>query len=177
MVSMLNSEQMELLCDKLFEELHIANRNGSLFQLLEKFGLKDFLKEIQSPTDSFRSFPDGKIVVLGASEVKEEKLRGVCKELDFTDKDRFEFHLDYDKLKNFNYRKLQWASSYRLVLVGPMPHKTTGSGDFSSAIEAMKSELGYPKIIELHAGNELKITKQNFTDTLRNQLDNGFLRV
>ena len=63
MVSMLNSEQMELLCDKLFEELHIANRNGSLFQLLEKFGLKDFLKEIQSPTDSFRSFPDGKIVV------------------------------------------------------------------------------------------------------------------
>lgn len=177
MISTLNHDQMELLCDKLSEKLYIANRDGSLLQLLEKFGLKDFLKEIQSPADSFRSFPDGKIVVLGVSEVKEEKLRGVSKELGFTDKDRFEFHLDYDKLKNFNYRKLQWASSYRLVLVGPMPHKTTGSGDFSSAIEAMKSELGYPKVIELRAGNELKITKQNFTDTLRNQLDNGFLRV
>ena len=175
---MLNAVQLDLLFDKIWERLAIANRNGSLSHLLAKLGWQDILSEIQSPEDSFHFYADGKIIVLGGTEVKEKNLRGVCKELGFTDKDRFEFYLDYEHLKNFDYRRLQWNSEYRLVLVGPMPHKTAGTGEFNSAISAMKSpNQGYPRVIKLQAGNSLKITKQNFTDTLRNQLDNGFLRV
>ena len=102
-------------------------------------------------------------------------MRGVCKELGFADKERFEFHLDYESLKNFNYSQLQWNASCRLVLTGPSPHKTVGTGEFSSMIVAMEKTSGYPEVIRLQTGNELKITKQNFKGTLQRLLDEGFL--
>lgn len=177
MPSTLNPDQLDILSDKVMQKICAANRNGSLAQLMADIGWQDILDEVRGSDENFHSYPTGTIVILGGSEVKEKHLRGVCKELGFADKERFEFHLDYESLKNFNYSKLQWNASYRLVLTGPSPHKTAGTGEFSSMIVAMEKTSGYPEVIRLQTGNELKITKQNFKETLQRLLDEGFLSV
>jgi hypothetical protein len=177
MPSMLNPDQLDILFEKVMQKIYEANRNGSLAQLMADIGWQDILDDVQTVDDHFHSSPKGTIVVLGGSEVKEKHLRGVCKELGFCDKDRFKFYLDYESLKNFKYQNLQWNDSYRLILAGPSPHKTAGTGDFSSAIVAMEKTPGYPKVERLYAGNDLKITKQNFSECLQHLLDSGFLTV
>ena len=112
---------------------------------------------------------------MGGSEVKERHWRGVCKELGFTDKDRFEFYLDYETLQKFKYNDLQWNDSYRVLLVGPAPHKTSGTGEYASFLFALEKESGFPRIVKMTTGNELKITKSNFKATLKGLLDEGFL--
>ena len=36
------------------------------------------------------------------------------------------FCLDYNGTKTYNYKKLQYASNYRVVLFGPVPYSTSG---------------------------------------------------
>ena len=60
------------------------------------------------------------------------------------DKSRFEFCLDYDKAKTFQYSKLRYNPNYRVVIFGPVPHSSTGKNDSSSVIAEMKNHEGYP---------------------------------
>ena len=172
---MLNADQLDMLSERVMQKLCIANRNGNLKQILETLGWQDILNEVLPCHNYFYSSPTGTIVVLGGSEVKEKHLRGVCKELGFTDKDRFEFHLDYDSLQKFRYQDLQWNDSYRAILVGPSPHKTSGTGEYASLISALEHEQGFPKLIKLTTGQELKITKSNFKAALEELLYTGYL--
>ena len=89
--------------------------------------------------------------MIGNSQVKERDLLGIVKNLGL-DKDRFEFCLDYDAIETYNFKKLQWNINYRLVIVGPMPHSTTGKINSRSTISEMeKPDNGYPKVIRLGA--------------------------
>lgn len=106
-----------------------------------------------------------KIVVIGASEVKENVLSGIVKTLGL-EKDRFEFCLDYDKVKTYQYNKLRYNPDYRLVLFGPVPHSSTGKNDNSSVIAEMQNHEGYPRVEVLSGNNAVKITKSNFRKTL-----------
>lgn len=167
-------EKIDELLDGIRERIFIANRNDTLLDILNRFGWSDLLPV--DPTDGFETYPAGQIVVLGASEVKKEKLLGVAKALGIS-KDRVELCLDYEELVRYNYRKLQYEPKYRVVLVGPMPHSTAGTGNFRSSISAIENEPGYPKVVELRAGDELKITKSNFADALQGLLADGFLQA
>ena len=102
---------------------------------------------------------------IGASEVKENVLNGIIKNLGI-DKSRFEFCLDYDKAKTFQYSKLRYNPNYRVVIFGPVPHSSTGKNDSSSVIAEMKNHEGYPRVEVLSGNNAVKITKSNFKDTL-----------
>lgn len=115
----------------------------------------------------------GKIVVIGQSETKINKLLAVAKELGF-DKNRFEFCLDYNEAKTFPYRKMQYSPKYSAVLVGAMPHSVKDKGDFSSMITAMEKQEGYPPVIRM-GSNELKITKTGFCNCLKNLLEQNFI--
>lgn len=168
---MLNTEELEVLMDGVWERLNISNRDGTLPVILSKIGWDDLLPQKE---ESFTSYANGKIVILGASEVQEKVLFGIAKTIGLS-KGRFELCLDYEAIKHYNFRKLQFAPSYRVVLVGPMPHKTAGSGNFSSAIESMKNEQGYPIVIELKAGTEIKITKNNLREALVQLVNSGYL--
>ena len=171
----LDLDKLEIVLDGVRERICQANRNDTLLDLLERLGWGDLLP--LAPEDAFYTHPSGQIVVLGASEVKKEKLIGAAKSLGIS-KERIELCLDYGELVRYDYHKLQYAPHYRLVLVGPMPHKTAGSGDFRSVVSAMQQpDAGYPRVEELRAGNELKITKTNFTQVLQKLLDEGFLKA
>jgi hypothetical protein len=118
---------------------------------------------------------DGKIVVLGASDVDEAHLLITAGKLGI-DKKRFEFCLDYDAIQKYNFRKLQYSDKYRVILVGPMPHSSAGKSASSSAIADMEHHQDmYPRIIRLSAGTSLKITKSGFKEMLETLLHENYI--
>lgn len=167
----LNDDEIGVLLDNVQERLLIANEDGSLEILLSKIGCDDLL---QKNNTGFYSYPTGKIFVLGGSECPENRLLGVAKELGL-DKKRFEFCLDYKKAVKYDYRHLQYRPEYRVILAGPVPHKTSCAGDYASTISKLENTPGYPKVERLTANQALKITKSNFTAKLTELLERGFL--
>ena len=154
----------EELNDRLEEILARLNRTDQLMQLLHLLGLKDLLR-IPVEADGML---EGKILVIGKSEVKKDKLAAVAKTMGLN-KDRFEFYLSYEDAKSFEFRKMQWSSTYSAILVGQMPHSGSAKGDYSSIITALESTEGYPPVFRM-GGKGLKITKSSFKNTLQELL-------
>ena len=170
---MLSIEQLEDLDERLKYELdeHLTeiltrlNRDDRLEELLEILGLTNLLK----PEPMYTCFDNGKIVVLGESNVAEAVLLAIAKDLGL-DKKRFEFHLGYDEAKMFDGRKMQWNPAYSLILVGPMPHSGTSKGDASSVITALENTEGYPPVIRLGT-KSLKISNSDFRAKLTEAME------
>ena len=171
---MLNTERLEEVVDAITEKLYLANRTGELESLLSDWGLSSLIKsDAPRSNDFYDTHKKGTIVVIGDSQVKEHDLLGIVKKLGL-DKDRFEFCLDHDKIKTYQFSKMQYNPNYRLVIVGPMPHSTTGKGDSRSIISELENGIGYPKVIRL-GSNELKITKTNFKHALQEQQNANYI--
>lgn len=174
-MAVLSSDRLEEIIDIVTAKISLANRLGELESLLESWGLQELIDPVPESSASFyETCKEGKIVVIGDSQVKERDLLGIVKNLGL-DRDRFEFCLDYDAIETFNFKKMQWDINYRLVIVGPMPHSTTGKGNSRSTISEMeKPDNGYPKVIRLGT-NELKITKTNFKQALQEQQNTHYI--
>ncbi|STY91778.1 Uncharacterised protein [Megamonas hypermegale] len=168
-LQVLEQNLKEVLYNNFSEILFRVNYSGQLSELLNVLGLESLL-----PYQRVNSKKQGVILVIGQSEVKQNKLLAVAKELGF-DKNRFEFCLDYNEAKTFPYRKMQYSPKYSAVLVGAMPHSVKDKGDFSSMITAMEKQEGYPPVIRM-GSNELKITKSNFEQALKGLLNQNLLR-
>ena len=161
---------IEALPDKITECLSRTNRNGELNTLLKLLGLSDLL----GSRNKFESYRDGKIVVVGGTEVKEEILVSIGKQLGI-DKNRFEFCLDYENVQKFDFNKMQYAPQYRVILFGPTPHSGHGKGASSSIIAEIEKMEGFPRVERLVSGQELKITKTNFREKLNQLIDEGYI--
>ena len=155
----------DTLNERLEEILVSLNRKGQLEELLSLLGMKELLG-IEEEDEILR---DGKIIVIGQSEVEREKLAAVAKNLGI-EKDRFEFYLNYEDAKTFDFKKTQWSSKYSYILVGQMPHSGYSKGDYSSVITAIEREDGYPPVVRMGTSG-LKITKSSFRNTLKYLLD------
>ncbi len=148
------------LNDHLEEILVKLNQTNKLEDFLRMIGMQELL----GCDTTSEAFNDGQIIVIGSSEVDKEKLSAVAKNMGF-DRDRFEFYLDYEDAKKFDFRKTQWSTKYSCILVGPMPHSGTAKGDYSSVIVALENQDGYPPVVRM-GSNGLKITKSSFRQTL-----------
>lgn len=167
---MLNSYELEEVIDIITQKIILANRLGALKNLLQQWGFDNLLN-----SDSvYETNKDGKIVVIGQTEVKLNVLEGIIKSLHL-DKNRFEFCLDYNDSKTFNYKKLQYTPNYRVVMVGPIPHSSVGKNNNSSVIAEMKNKEGYPRVEILNDSNELKITKSSFRTTLEKLIKENYI--
>lgn len=161
-------EQLLLeLNNRLGEILSLLNRTERLEEFLELIGLKSLLFH----DSTYKTFKNGKIVVLGDSKVKQAELLAIAKELGIS-RDRFEFHLGYANMQKFNISSYRYDFKYSLVMVGPMPHSGVGKQDASSIISAMESKEGYPPVVRLGT-NGLKITKSDFRNKLQESIDTG----
>lgn len=165
-------EELEEIIEAITKKVFVANRMDELDTLLEKLGLSEYIESTSPMIDEHTKL--GKIVVIGESAIKEEVLFGVCKSLGIR-KERLELCLEYVHTQKFNYRKMQYASNYSLVLFGPVPHSAKGKGDSESIIVEIEKQNGYPPVIRLEAGNELKITKNNFKKALCEALTRGII--
>ncbi len=170
LIQLIESIQLELTEEKLTEVIIRLNRTGRLDELLELLSMTDII----SPEQDYQSglLKTAKIVVFGESKLKANVLTAVGEKLGIS-KDRFEFHLDYHDAKTFDFSKFQYNPNYSLILVGPMGHSGRSKEGDSSVISHIAHEEGYPPVVKLIAGSQLKITKTNFRDTLKKQLDNG----
>lgn len=159
----LGINELDRVIDEMTSRICIENQQGTLGEFLAKVGMQHLL----TSGDSYgiENDPLGRIVVIGESSVKEEILRGVAKEMGFS-KARFAF-LDYKETKGQDCRDWQYNTSIAAIMCGPVPHKTTGMGDSSSLLEALRRQSGYPPVEELRdMSGDLKITKASFRDGL-----------
>lgn len=157
-------EELRAELDENLEQILVKlNRNEQLGELLTLLGLQELLG-----IEDEETIDDGIILVIGQSDVKSEKLSAVARDLGF-DRDRFEFYLNYEDAKTFDFKKTQWSRKYSCILVGAMPHSGHAKGDYSSVITALESEAGYPPVYRLGNGG-LNITKTSFRSTLQDLL-------
>lgn len=168
-LSELEDAIMDVLPSKITEILSRANRRGTLNDLLSLLGLSDLL----GSENKFETYKNGKIVVVGGTETKEEILVSIGKQLGI-DKKRFEFCLDYENVQKFDFKKMQYAPQYRVILFGPTPHSGHCKGDRSIIAEIEKMD-GYPRVERLVSGEELKITKTNFKEKLKQLIDEEYI--
>lgn len=102
-------------------------------------------------------FLNGKVIrFIGKLEKPsiKNKLRGISKRYGF----EIEMFDDYEKLTNIDFSNMKYSKRISGIIVGPMPHKVKGIGNYSSCLEMFKSEPGYPPVFECYAGEKLKIT-------------------
>lgn len=162
-------EEIEEILDEIRKRVTLANRTDELDSLLMDWGLTEYISKEEC--DRYKS---GKIVVIGGSDVDERILSGICKNY-CIGKDRLEFCLDYNKAQTYNYKKLRYNQSYSVILFGAVPHSTTGKGDSRSVVAELESQTGYPPIKRLTAGGDLKITKSNFKNAIKELLDSNII--
>ena len=142
---------------------------GHLEQFLSLIGKSDLLK----PDDGYEPYKRGKIIVVGYSAVKERVLKGAAKSLGLSP-DRFEFWLDYQDGKTFDFSKTRYEPKYSLIMVGPMPHSGAAMDEYSCVITALEKGNGYPTVIRL-GSNGLKITKSDFMSKLQDALERNII--
>ena len=169
-LSALEDEIISALPNRITAILSKLNRSGRLEELLELLGMEDLLEQEQD----FYSYKEGKIVVVGGTDVKEEVLLSIAKSMGL-DKNRFEFCLDYKQIQKFDFRKMQYAPQYRLILFGPAPHSGHGKGDSGSIVAELEKSPAYPRVERLISGNELKISKSNFRDMLERMIKEDYI--
>ncbi len=167
---MLDIIQLEELLDDIRIRVLEANRRGTLEDLLETMGMSDLLE----PQNTYETYSDGKIVVIGGSEVKEDILRGIAAKAG-VDKNRLEFCLDYQAAQKYNYSKLYYAPQYRVVMFGSVPHSTAGTNNSGSVIAEMENKEGYPRVVRLMSGDNLKLTKSNFKKAIEGLVNEGYI--
>jgi len=158
----------------LFKRIKEAYKTGNLKEYLSRIGMLElYPEEIESAWTG--AYPNGKILVLGEAACKVREIEASLKSVGIP-KDKIEMRLGYDELKSFNFKALQYNPSYRLILIGPMPHSTAGKGDFSSAITMMEKTDGYTKMIRMTSNGQLKITKTNLKEVVGEEVRQGFLK-
>lgn len=155
--------------DRLTEILTRLNRTGQLDQFLQLCGLENLL----NCESDYNVHKNGRIIVIGQSDVKADVLLSVANKLGI-EKNRVELYLNYNDAKKYDFKKIQWNPTYSAILVGPMGHSGSSKGDHSSVIAAIETAQGYPPIIRLGT-NSLKISKSNFKSTLQDLLNAGVI--
>ncbi len=157
----LENNVMERLPETITHVLSKLNRTGRLREFLELIDMLDLLM----PVATYKTYRDGKILIIGDSEINESVIAGVAKSFGI-DSNRLELCLGYDKASTYRFERIQYQPQYRVVLCGPMPHSIRGRNGSSSMITEMERKDGYPRVLRLESNSELKITKNSLRQAL-----------
>lgn len=146
----------------------MSYRMGNLEEFLDSIECISLLKNKEYHEEEKFSNPESIIAIIGATKLSRTQVAEIAYTYGISDK-RLEMCLDYEECKRFNYGKLRNEYKYGAIFVGPIPHKTMGTGIYSSTIEMMKNEPGYPKVYEMDeskvfSGTQLKKVFESFID-------------
>lgn len=164
-----SATQLEMINSSITKEmignyLFKLNIIGGVDDFLEGLGITEKPEKVNS--DTHYAIKDGKILVIGGTNIKKDKLLMAAGKEGFA-KDRFEFVTAYDEAKTYPFEKLKWNDRYSAVIVGPIPHKVTGSAGYSSVISRMQTEEGFPPVVRCGTASDLKITRNSFVNALK----------
>lgn len=169
MNEVLSLEELEILIKAVTEKIeHNIIHHNRQGQLQNYISLLPIDIELGS---NLINEKEGKILVVGQSNVRKNVLRAIGSNLDI-DVKRFELVINYEEVKSFSFKKLAYSNQYDYILVGPMPHKVKGLEDESSIIAQIENNPDiYPEIIRVMTqSGELKITKTSFRKALEENI-------
>lgn len=112
------------------------------------------------------------ILIVGINHIKIDVLQAIAKTRGF-EKDRLEF-VEYDKVTNYPFKKLQYGSRVGVIIMGSSPHKTCDCGKYDSVYSMLVKEEGYPPVI-LCKSQKKKISKFSFTSSLDEAIESGLI--
>ena len=169
---------LEEIFGRISEKITLANREETLLETLKELGMEDLVTLLPQKLE-FEHLKTGKILVAGDYKgVGADKLKGIAKTQNISS-DRLEF-LDYHEVKMEGFRRYQYQSKYAAIMLGPTGHSGRAKGNYSSVQVSLKSEEGYPPVIEMRANSqsgELKITKSNFRMALAELIEKNVIQV
>lgn len=153
----LNNDKLYELVDRIRLDIVKANR---LDQLETFFQECNFNKYLGTTKDRLPYINRSTILIIGASQLNEDQIRKLAKDHKIDPK-RIECVLDYSKLTSYTFKKLENNTSYRCLLIGPMPHSLPGKEEYESIISKMENEIDkYPEVFLVKTeSDQLKITK------------------
>ena len=164
--------ELKPILDKIQDKVFLANREGTLPELLSALGLSHLL----SPTDDYgiQNNPRGEIIVIGDSLTDLNILRTIASQKGIS-KNRLKF-VGYDEVKSVDCSKWKESYSVAVILCGPLPHKGKGMGDSNSLNQSLKDDPGPTPVRDLReSSGKLKITKVSFSKVLDELLEDGTL--
>lgn len=173
-----NEDLLDIITEasyRLHSEIKRTYKSGKLEKYLLSIGMANlYPHEEKKPI--YISNSDGKILIFGDTQIKENQIYGCLKDLGIA-KERVELHLGYEEAKRYNFKNLQYNPNVRLLLFGPVPHSGEGKSDKSSIITQLESDDGYPKIIRLKDGHGFKLTKTSLKRAVSMEIHSGYLAV
>jgi hypothetical protein len=170
-ISELEEKMEELNSDLLFTREAIEDIKQKYLDL----GQPKYIEQIpdlqpDAPPEYITTGRKPNFLVFGSAQIPIDHMRGIAKNLGI-DKDQLIFMLDYEDNKRFDFDKIRFSSPYGGILIGPNAHKMVGVAEYSSIIQKLTNEPGFPHIEEIKTiSGELKITKSSFRDALRRMI-------
>lgn len=123
---------IDSVTDKIKMELYIANRFGTLEEVLKKYNLEEE-KEIVSSY----YLPNSKVLIIGAVNANKNDIYKTFKKVSISP-DRIEILDEYEKLTGFDVEKLRYNTKYSDILVCAMPHKMKNIGNYPDMISMIE---------------------------------------
>lgn len=151
-------------------ELYKSQTDEQFCNLLGSYGLGDLVSDYLPYFSETQK--NGDIIMFGDTRIKIEDIYGCLKSLGISKK-RFE-HIPYEEMTNYDLRNLEYNNTYRLILIGPMPHSVKGKGEYASGIEWLMNNNYIAKTIKM---DNLKITKTTFKNAIKDEIDSGYLAL
>lgn len=155
------SDVQKWVSEKVLEK----NRMGELNEFLHQIGY--YKEDKDEEIDEYNTKRPGKILVLGASCVSQNDLKGIAKSLGISS-DQIDFELDFHIGKQINVQKYRYSSEYSDILVGPICHKNKGIEDNNCLITEIENNRDiYPNLTRItEFDGSLKISKTSFRNAL-----------
>lgn len=165
---MLNSNQLQELydnlCEELFKKIAMKNRLGGLNEYITKIGMSALL-ESEDRSNPYVNLTNAKLLIVGDTSISVKDIDNLLKGLNMPSQ-CYDL-VPFSKSKHYNFSQLRYQERYSDVLFGPIPHSNTSKGDYSSVINMMKKEEGFPKIIVLTANKKLKISRSSLQEGIQ----------
>ena len=141
--------------------------NLNLEGRLDEFLLKMRVDYCSSPTTQSTQRKK-KYIVLGDSEISKHAIESLFESILGIAPEQLELVIEYGKVKNFNFSKCQKNPDYEAIIVGPMPHKTTGTNDYSSTVVMMEDpNNNFPHVVRCGRSGSLKISRSSLKSALK----------
>ena len=107
-----------------------------------------------------------KVIVVGQGLGTVSDYRQCCRNVGINP-ENFEFHLDYYDGKNLDFNKFRYKSEYGGIIVGAMPHSGKAKGKYSSVIDFLENEPGFPMVVRSQdKSGKLKLCSSGFTSAV-----------
>ena len=145
---------------KISMEFSYADSDEDILEIMNKYGV--YLEEEPSYVNTRQM----KILVIGALAGKVNDYKMAARKMGISE-ESIVFENDYEKLGRYDVSKLENSMQYSDIIVGPNPHKQANIKGYSSMLSLIRNNPSkYPRLIESHANQSMKITIRNFREAL-----------